>query len=97
MNDTLQVRKNEQIIIKSLAYGTPQPSIIWKKDSNELTSNDRICMDSPSTEEDNTTYILTILNVQPEDQGIYSAQYTNVFGLIESKQCKVTVIREAIL
>ncbi|CAF4428726.1 unnamed protein product, partial [Rotaria magnacalcarata] len=32
-------------------------------------------------------------NVQPEDQGDYSAKVTNVGGTLKTKKCKVTVTK----
>ncbi len=77
--------------LKLSATGTPRPDIVWMRGNDELVPNDRIQVTIPTTEEDNDTYTLTILNVQPEDQGEYTAKITNVGGSIKSKKCKVTV------
>jgi hypothetical protein len=79
--------------IKLAASGTPKPDIVWMRGNDELVPSDRIQVTAPTTEGDDT-YTLTILNVQPEDQGDYSAKVTNVGGSLKSKKCKVTVISE---
>ena len=53
--------------LKLSATGTPKPDVVWMRGNDELAPSDRIQV---TTDED--TYILTILNVQPEDQGEYS-------------------------
>jgi hypothetical protein len=76
--------------IKLAATGTPRPDVIWVKGNDDLVPSDRIQVTAPTNEEDDT-YTLTILNVQPDDQGDYSAKITNVGGSLKSKKCKVTV------
>ena len=76
--------------IKLAATGTPKPDIVWIRGNDELVPSDRIQVTAPTSEGDDT-YTLTILNVQPEDQGDYSAKITNVGGSLKSKKCKVTV------
>jgi hypothetical protein len=89
----IQATKGEAMTIKLAASGTPKPDIVWMRGNDELVPSDRIQVTAPTTEGDDT-YTLTILNVQPEDQGDYSAKVTNVGGSLKSKKCKVTVISE---
>ena len=86
----LQATKGESMTIKLAATGTPRPDVVWIRGNDELAPSDRIQVTGPTAEGDDT-YILTILNVQPEDQGDYSAKVTNVGGTLKSKKCKVTV------
>jgi hypothetical protein len=86
----LQATKGESMTIKLSATGTPKPDIVWIRGNDELVPSDRIQVTAPTAEGDDT-YTLTILNVQPEDQGDYSAKITNVGGSLKSKKCKVTV------
>jgi hypothetical protein len=81
--------------IKLAATGTPRPDIVWIRGNDELVPSDRIQVTAPTAKGDDT-YTLTILNVQPEDQGDYSAKITNVGGSLKSKKCKVTVASEFI-
>ncbi|CAF5097642.1 unnamed protein product, partial [Rotaria sp. Silwood1] len=59
------------------------------KDDNELTPNDRIQVTAPIGNDDK--YTLIILNVQPEDEGEYSAKISNFGGSLQSDKCKVIV------
>jgi hypothetical protein len=86
----IQATKGESMTIKISATGTPKPDIVWIRGNDELVPSDRIQVTAPTAEGDDT-YTLTILNVQPEDQGDYSAKVTNVGGSLKSKKCKVTV------
>jgi hypothetical protein len=95
LDAALQATKGESMIIKLAATGTPRPDIVWIRGNDELVPSDRIQVTAPTAEGDDT-YTLTILNVQPEDQGDYSAKITNVGGSLKSKKCKVTVASEFI-
>ncbi len=90
LDAALQATKGESMTIKLTATGTPKPDIVWMRGNDELVPSDRIQVTAPTTEGDDT-YTLTILNVQPEDLGEYSAKITNVGGTLKSKKCKVTV------
>jgi hypothetical protein len=90
LDAALQATKGESMTIKLSATGTPKPDIVWIRGNDELVPSDRIQVIAPTAEGDDT-YTLTILNVQPEDQGDYSAKVTNVGGSLKSKKCKVTV------
>ncbi|CAF4237236.1 unnamed protein product, partial [Adineta steineri] len=89
---TLQATKGESMTIKLTATGTPKPEVVWMRGNDELAPSDRIQVSGP-TGEGEDTYTITILNVQPEDQGDYSAKITNVGGSLKSKKCKVTVMK----
>ena len=93
LDAALQATKGESMTIKLAATGTPRPDVIWVRGNDDLVPSDRIQVTAPTTEGDDT-YTLTILNVQPEDQGEYSAKVTNVGGTLKSKKCKVTVSSE---
>jgi hypothetical protein len=85
-----QATKGESMTIKLTASGTPRPDVVWTKGNDDLVPSDRIQVIAPTAQGDDT-YTLTILNVQPDDQGEYSAKITNVGGSLKSKKCKVTV------
>ena len=86
----VQATKGEPLTIKIAATGTPRPEVVWMRGNDELVPSDRVQVTAPTAEGDDT-YTLTILNVQPEDQGDYTAKITNVGGSLKSKKCKVTV------
>ncbi|CAF1075063.1 unnamed protein product [Rotaria sp. Silwood1] len=89
LDAAMQVTKDETMTLKIAASGTPKPGIVWMRGNDQLTPNDRIQMTTPTHNAD--IYTLTILNVQPEDQGEYSAMISNVGGSLQSIKCKVTV------
>ncbi|CAF1448249.1 unnamed protein product [Rotaria sordida] len=89
LNSALEVTKGEIMALKIVASGTPKPDIVWMKDDNELTPNDRIQVTIPNGNDDK--YTMAILNAQPGDQGEYSAKISNVGGSLQSNKCKVTV------
>jgi hypothetical protein len=64
--------------------------VTWMKDDTELLLNENIQITAPLTNDDNT-YTLTVLNVQPYDTGKYFANIVNSTGSIRSKICTVTV------
>ncbi|CAF3956896.1 unnamed protein product [Rotaria sordida] len=66
LNSALEVTKGEIMALKIVASGTPKPDIVWMKDDNELTPNDRIQVATPNGNDDK--YTMAILNAQPGDQ-----------------------------
>ena len=90
LEGALQATKGETMTLKLTATGTPKPDIVWMRGNDELAPSDRIQV---TVEEE--TYILTIQNVQPEDQGEYSAKVSNVGGSLKSKKCKVGVMSKS--
>jgi hypothetical protein len=87
LDAALSATKGESMTLKITVTGTPKPDIVWMRGNDELVPSDRIQV----TAEGDDTYTLTILNVQPDDQGEYTAKITNVGGSLKSKKCKVTV------
>jgi hypothetical protein len=87
LDAALPATKGESMTLKITVTGTPKPDIVWIRGNDELVPSDRIQV----TAEGDDTYTLTILNVQPDDQGEYTAKITNVGGSLKSKKCKVTV------
>ncbi|CAF1347816.1 unnamed protein product, partial [Rotaria sordida] len=94
LNSALKVTKGETMALKIVSSGTPKPDIVWMKDDNELTPNDRIQVTTSDGNDDK--YTMAILNVQPGDQGEYSAKIFNVGGSLESNKCKVTVSKSPV-
>ncbi|CAF4564875.1 unnamed protein product, partial [Rotaria sp. Silwood2] len=89
LNAALQATKGEAMTLKIGVTGIPKPDVVWMRDNNKLKSNDHIQMITPTDGDE--TYTLTILNVQSEDQGEYSAEISNIGESLKSKKCKVTV------
>lgn len=93
LEGALQGIKGESMTIKLVVSGTPKPEIVWMKGNDELAPNEHFQVTAPTAADDDT-YTLTILNVQPDDQGEYSAKISNVGGSLKSKKCKVSVMSE---
>ena len=64
----VQATKGETLTIKLSASGTPGPDVVWTRGNDDLVASERVQLTAPTTDGDDT-YTLTILNVQPEDQG----------------------------
>ena len=89
LENALYITIGETMTLKITASGTPKPSVVWVRDNNELIPTDHIKVTTPI--EDDDIYTLTILNMQPKDQGAYSAKISNFAGSIRSKNCQVNV------
>ncbi|CAF4651127.1 unnamed protein product, partial [Rotaria sp. Silwood2] len=89
LNTVLIVTKDETLKLEIVASGIPKPHIVWMRDSDKITPNDRIQVTTPTGNDDK--YMLTISIVQPEDGGKYSAKISNVGGSLQSDICNVIV------
>ncbi|CAF2668355.1 unnamed protein product, partial [Rotaria sp. Silwood2] len=94
LNAALQATKGETMTLNIAVSGIPKPDIVWMRDNDELTPNDRIQVTILTHDVD--IYTLTILNMQPEDQGEYSAKISNIGGSLQSNKCKVTISKSPV-
>ena len=88
LQPTLNVTKDEPIILTIQADGKPKPQIKWFK------GNDEISLDQSGIkfiEEDDNTYKLIIEKSTEKDLGEYSAIIQNAGGQVKSKKTNVTV------
>ena len=88
LQPTLNVTKDEPIVLTIQADGKPKPQVKWFK------GNDEIPTDQPGVkmiEEGDNTYKLIIDKAAEKDQGEYSAVIQNPGGQIKSKKTNVTV------
>ena len=90
LEDTLQAIRGEPISMTLKISGQPKPNVTWMKNNTKLIPEDNIQI-TVSVTDDNNIYTLTILNVQPNDQGEYFARANSTAGLTESKRCTVSV------
>lgn len=90
LEDALQTIKGESVSIKVRITGKPRPDVTWLKDDKRLAPNNTTQI-TASTTDNGDAFTLTILNVQPSDQGEYFARITNSAGSIKSKKCTVIV------
>jgi hypothetical protein len=88
LQPTLNVTKDEPIVLTIQADGKPKPQVKWFKGTEEIPTN------QPGVkiiEEGNDTYKLIIDKAGEKDQGEYSAVIQNPGGQVKSKKTIVTV------
>ncbi len=88
LQPTLNVTKNEPIVLTIQADGKPKPQVKWFKGNEEIPTN------QPGVkilEEGDNTYKLVIDKATEKDQGDYSALVKNPGGQVKSKRTNVTV------
>lgn len=90
LEDTLQAIRGKSISMMLVFGGQPNSTVTWMRNNTKIIPEDNIQIIVPITENDNK-YTLTILNVQPSDEGEYFAKVSNAAGSIESKKCTVNV------
>jgi hypothetical protein len=71
------------------ATGNPKPTVRFFRGADELVATEGQIELKES--EDGQTFTLTILSMQPNQQGDYTATVQNTGGMAKSKKCKVTV------
>jgi hypothetical protein len=71
------------------ASGNPKPTVRFFRGTEELVAAEGQVELKES--EDGQTFTATILSVQPNQQGEYTATVQNTGGMAKSKKCKVTV------
>ena len=83
----LEIEENKTLELVCEVSGSPSPSVSWFKGDNMLKSDDRIQIIA-----ENNKHRLRIENVKEEsDNGVYIIQFTNEFGVVDSK-AQVTVL-----
>ncbi|CAM4951607.1 unnamed protein product [Rotaria socialis] len=90
LDGSLQIMKAKTMTLRIIAIGTPKPGIVWMKGNNKIKPIDRI-HETTQNHEDDYIYTLEIVNLQPEDEGEYSATISNIGGSLQSNKCKITV------
>ena len=71
------------------ASGNPKPTVRFFRGIEQLIASDGQIELKES--EDGQTFSATILSIQPNQQGEYTATAQNTGGTAKSKKCKVTV------
>ena len=71
------------------ATGNPKPTVRFFRGADELVPTEGQI--EVKEAEDGQTFTLTILSMQPNQQGDYTATVQNTGGMAKSKKCKVTV------
>ena len=88
LQPTLNVTKDESIILTIQAVGKPKPHVKWFKGNEEVLTNQQ---GVKVIEEGECTYKLIIEKAGEKDQGEYNAVIQNPGGQIKSKKTNVTV------
>ena len=86
---TINATKGEPMTLSIEATGNPKPTVRFFRGAEELLATEGQIEMKES--EDGQTFSMTILSVQPNQQGDYTAAAQNTGGVAKSKKCKVTV------
>lgn len=87
----LTINDGDQLVLTCHVKGDPDPQITWAKNGKSIASSD--IMDLKYK---NGIATLTIHEVFPEDEGVYTCTATNSISAVETK-CKLTVKRKNII
>ena len=90
MEQALNLKANEQLVLETEFNGFPIPTVMWTKDRNTLPENDKIQV---LTEANGANQIskLIIKDLTSEDSGSYMATVKNPIGQL-STQSKVNIL-----
>ena len=82
----LSVKDGELLSLKCTVTGDPEPQVVWLKDGQTLSSSDIIDLRYKQG-----LASLTINEVFPEDEGVYTCKATNSLGSVDTT-CKLTIL-----
>jgi hypothetical protein len=75
----INATKGQPMTLTIEASGNPKPTVRFFRGADELIATE------------GQTFTLTLLSMQPNHQGEYTATVQNTGGMAKSKKCKVTV------
>lgn len=81
----LQVVDGETLSLQCTVNGDPEPQITWSKNGKAISSSEIM-----NLKYKNGVATLTINEVYPEDEGLYTCTATNSIGATETK-CNLTI------
>lgn len=84
----LQIRDGETLTLTCSVSGDPEPQITWSKNGKQISSSE--IMDLKYK---HGVATLTINEVFPEDEGVYTCTATNSIGETDTK-CKLLIKRK---
>ncbi|CAF1544393.1 unnamed protein product, partial [Rotaria sordida] len=87
----INATKGEPMTLTIEATGNPKPTVRFFRGTDELVATEGQIELKES--EDGQTFTATILSIQPNQQGDYTATVQNTGGMAKSKKCKVTVTK----
>ena len=76
MSDKM-VKNGDTAVLECQASGSPQPQLVWTKDSNPLFATERHFFTADNQ-------LLIIVNVDPSDAGQYKCQMQNQLGTVRN-------------
>ncbi|CAF3878648.1 unnamed protein product, partial [Adineta steineri] len=85
----INATKGQPMTLTIEATGNPKPTVKFFRGADELVATEGQIELKES--EDGQTFTITILSMQPNHQGEYTATVQNTGGMAKSKKCKVTV------
>jgi hypothetical protein len=85
----INATKGQPMTLTIEASGNPKPTVRFFRGADELIATEGQIELKES--EDGQTFTLTLLSMQPNHQGEYTATVQNTGGMAKSKKCKVTV------
>ncbi|CAF1493608.1 unnamed protein product, partial [Adineta steineri] len=87
----INATKGQPMTLTIEATGNPKPTVKFFRGADELVATESQIELKES--EDGQTFTITILSMQPDHQGEYTATVQNTGGMAKSKKCKVTVMK----
>ncbi len=91
----INATKGQPMTLTIEATGNPKPTVRFFRGTDELIPTEGQIELKES--EDGQTFTLTILSMQPNQQGDYTATVQNTGGMAKSKKCKVTVTSKSFI
>lgn len=85
------IRDGDQLVLTCTVKGDPEPQITWSKNGKAISSSE--IMDLKYK---NGVATLTINEIFPEDEGVFTCTATNSVGSVETKS-KLTVKRKSLV
>jgi len=85
----INATKGQPMTLTIEATGNPKPTVRFFRGTDELVAAEGQI--ELKEAEDGQTFTATILSMQPNQQGDYTATVQNTGGMAKSKKCKVTV------
>lgn len=87
----LEVNDGEALTLQCSVNGDPEPQITWSKNGKAISSSEIM-----NLKYKNGIATLTINEVYPEDEGVYTCTATNSIGATDTK-CNLKIKRKPII
>ena len=74
----------ETIALVCQAEGNPKPAAVWFKNGHKINETSKVKISSPVAKDKLVTTILTIDDIEYGDSGVYTCEFGNTLGVINS-------------